>query len=98
MNLATVMATLPASAAYTTRVEPSAGRLRPVRILEPHGPCRFYRALGAAAGSRPRGIWRRVAPLILLALMWLLAESTRSPAARMRPRRARDAITTLIRT
>ena len=38
-----------------------------------------------------------VAPLILIALMWLLAESTRSPNARVRSRKATDAIATLMR-
>jgi hypothetical protein len=39
-----------------------------------------------------------VAPLILIALVWLLAGSTRPPNPRVRSRKATDAITTPMRT
>jgi hypothetical protein len=59
---------------------------------------KFARAIDSRAMSALEEFGGAVAPLILLALMWLLAGSTRSPNARLRPRRAPDAITALIRT
>jgi hypothetical protein len=59
---------------------------------------RFARGIDSRALSALEEFGGAVAPLILLALMWLLAESTRSPNARVRPPRAPDAITTLIPT
>jgi hypothetical protein len=59
---------------------------------------KFARGIDSRALSALEEFGGAVAPLMLLALIWLLAESTRSPNARVRPRRALDAITTCIRT
>ena len=59
---------------------------------------RFARGIDSRALSALEEFGGAVAPLILIALMWLLAGSTRSPNARVRPRRAPDAIATFRRT